>query len=1256
MTNFSGELRRLFSAAGDPTLKSVSDAVIARSRDAGVTVRGSMISRLSDWRSGKHLPRDFDGPLRLVIIELLDRAAKRDAVGDLPTRLSSWQSLWRQAQEQAHTEASAHIDCPYPGLAPYRLADADHYFGRGADVAEVAGLVFAAVRRGGGMVSVVGVSGSGKSSLLAAGVTPRLLARGLTVATMEPGEDPGAQLDRILAEDGGAATALVLIVDQAEEVATVADPEQAERFLTRLGAVTAGDGPVPVVALIGLRADFVGDWLSYPQLLGSLNRASHMLGAMSRTELTEAITGPAAAVGVKFESGLTERLVAELAGPGSGDYDAGALPLLSHALATLWEHRNGNQLTVAAYDAAGGVRGALNDTAEQVWLQLTPQQQTVGRRMLLRLVHLGDRTRDARVARPREELLAGDAQTRADRGAVLDALQTARLVTVDADDRVGLTHEVLIGAWTRLRSWVDDDRAGLLEAQRLEAAAEEWSAAGRDPSLLLRGSRLTLAERAASAGEVSDLAAEFVVAGEATARRSSRLRSAAVIALAAITVVALLLSLAAYQARSRAQNEQRSAELGRLGAESDRLQLSSPTVSARLALLAAHLDPSDENRSRLVVAENLPLAAPLGRASGAVYSIDVDSGGRRVAAAGSDGALRIWPLNPPRRGETDPLVLPGHQSFVTSVHWSPDGSRLASTSDDGTVGIWDRLEPGARPRLLRGHEGRVVFSAWSPDGRRLATAGMDRTVRVWDTATGRQLAVLTGHTGDVRAVDWSPDGRLIASGASDSTARLFSAGDYRQVGVISGHTDLVHAVAFSPDGRLLATGSDDSTVRLWDVSAPAEPHPVGLPLTRHTGPVWSVEFSADGRRLISASVDGTARLWSVVDPATVVQVGPTLQGAASSLFSAAFTPDGRGVVTAGADGVIRRWSPPPTVLEGHSGRVIAPAVVGDRMLTGSSDGSLSLWDMRRADTPQSLDQTRSAGRARIEQVSLSADEQLAAAATGAGTVEIRAVAADGRFAAPETVRVSALDQHRALFAPTGRLLLTSGRDDEVRLWSVADDGSVRARGPAMVHDRGHWCTAAAWSPDGTTVVTGGANGRLAVWNVRDPDHPQRLAVSGERHAGTVNTIAVSQDGRTVASGGDDGELRLWSIESGELRPIGVYRHERGSTVRTLTFADDGRRLVSAGDGQSLLVWNSSDPAHIGPIGAAIGVAGAGRWYADTVADGSVVITGGDYGSLIVNPLNPDYARDRICGSTAPLDDDSWNRYVPGSLGRPDPCR
>ncbi|MEU0219094.1 hypothetical protein ABZ281_30145, partial [Streptomyces sp. NPDC006265] len=558
----------------------------------------------------------------------------------------------------------------------------------------------------------------------------------------------------------------VVIVDQFEETFTLC-PDEAERrtFIEVLHAACSAAGPgepAPAVVVLGIRADFYDRCLRYPELADALQHRHMVLGPLTTTELREAVTGPAKAVGLELEPGLAELIVREVSTDGPrGAHDAGVLPLLSHALLATWQRRKAGRLTLAGYRAAGGIQGAVAATAERAWTGLDPAARTAARLLLLRLVRLGEDTQATRRRGTRRQL----AEESTDPGKTeesLEALVRARLVTLDAET-VEITHEALLHAWPRLREWIDEDRQGNLLRQRLEEDGRAWEESSRDTSLLYRGSRLEQAHGwARSAGDtfLTRSAVEFLAASVRLRRRITWISRGAVATLVVLAILAVGSAVVAWKQRDEAVFEQ-------VLAQSDRLQDTDPSLSAQLDLVAHGLRPDDKGaNSRLISIVNAPLSTPLTGHTGAVYLTTFSPNGRILATASYDRTVRLWDVADPKRPEPLGKPLTGHTSWVSSAVFSPDGRTVASASDDGTVRLWDVSDPRHPKSLgkpLTGHDGTIYLIAFSPDGRTLASAGDDHTVRLWNTADPRRPRALgeplTGHTAAVRSVAFGPDGR-----------------------------------------------------------------------------------------------------------------------------------------------------------------------------------------------------------------------------------------------------------------------------------------------------------------------------------------------------------------------------------------------------------------------------------------------------------------------------------------------------------------
>ena len=688
---------------------------------------------------------------------------------------------------------------------------------------------------------VTGASGSGKSSLLRAGLLP-ILARGQQVPgserwpriVMTPTKDPLTELAACLAAVGGpdalavreglarhpdqahlsirsavlAAAArrgeeplvaadgagrLVLIVDQFEQVFTL-NPDlggEATRqaFITALcsaAANPAGRGQVPpALVVIAVRGDFWDRCAAVPELVGALQDGQFVVGPMTESELRVAITGPAEAAGLRIDPALTDTILGDLRVAG-GDRSAGVLPLLSQAMALTWEQREGDRLTSRGYAQAGGVSHAVQTGADRVYDALPAGQQALARDVLRSMTVA---SRDGGLARrpvTRDDLYTGlPGAARADIDAVLDAFAAERLAVLD-DDRAQLSHDVLLRAWPRLRGWLEEDQASWIVHGQLADAAAAWHDSRDDPSFLYRGAQLAALQQAvtrwsanpARSPALTGTQRGFLQASERAAARSSRRRRSGFAILALLTVLAVAASGFAFSQRAAAIGQRDQAIYNQVIAEALQFGTSDTTLAAQLTLAAYRMQPTQDLASRLLDTENTPLSPPLAAGAGSVNSVAFSPGGHTLASGSANGTIRLWDVADPAHPR--PLGRPltvGGAAAVDSVAFSPDGHTLASGSNDGTIRLWDVADP-AHPRPL-----------------------------------GQPLTGGKGH------------------GAVDS-------------------------VAFSPDGHTLASGSTDGTVRLWDVADPAHPRRSASPSPAPAA-VDSVAFSPDGHTLAAAAT--TAR-------------------------------------------------------------------------------------------------------------------------------------------------------------------------------------------------------------------------------------------------------------------------------------------------------------------------------------------------------------------------------------------------------------
>lgn len=956
---FSTRFAELYAAAGTPLLRRVALAsqVRIRATTANGTTMGASVQRISDWRTGRAVPTKWE-VFRPVLLTLIDDAVRAgDPLAPELLDVQGWHRLWTRASTWTTGDTAAETTNPYPGLQQYRPEQAGVFFGRARATAEFADLVQECDDDGGGVLALIGASGAGKSSLLAAGLIPTLTAASddWAVVTMTPGSAP---LDTLTAAtqtlpDGGR---WLVIVDQLEELFTVCrDDVQREKFLAALGHHQA-------VVVVAVRADFFGHCLEYPVLMNAVKSRGYLLGPMQPDELTEAITGPAESTGYQLESGLAELVVSELGDPG-------ALPLLSHVMSVVWEHRDQQQappspttalngsaalqaladlsptatlnggpsgqvlahpsptatlnggatrqvLTLNSYREAGGVLGSVATTAEQAWNSLTESQQREARHLLLGLVTVSQDARDTRHRLSRGELLLRATDPEAATSA-LERLAHARLVTLDTDAAY-LSHEIVLDAWPRLRSWIDDDRVGCLERQYVEADAAEWVAADRDPAQLYRRARLATISPYLAKGTTTRVAREFITAAQ-TVDRTRRRRSRMVLGAALFSVVVLILGIVVIREHALARQRDDAifaAVLAQAAAQQD----SDPSLSAQLDLVAHTLDPhSSTVTQRLIGTQALPLATPLVGHDGPIHHVAANAHGL-IAVAADDGSVQLWDSSDAAHPKPVAAPLRGGPGFASAAVFSPDGTILAMGGADHAVHLWD-VTTASKPRSLgdplSAGAGAVYDLAFSPDGRTLAAADDDHTVALWDVgnpATPNPLNRLALQNGPIRAVIFSPNGQVLAAASDDGTVQLWSLADPTNalpIGpALGGFGTVAHAVAFSPDGTRLAAGADDGQVRLWDVTDPNFPTPIGPSLAAQNQAIRALVFAPDGQTLITGGGEGTAKRWSLTNPAQPRPVGRPLAGSRGAVVGVAIGADGRTVITGSEDGVARLWSLP----------------------------------------------------------------------------------------------------------------------------------------------------------------------------------------------------------------------------------------------------------------------------------------------------------------------------------------------------------
>jgi WD40 repeat protein len=1110
------------------------------------------------------------------------------------TRL--WASLKRHGFDPQNSFEWDSRQPPYRGLMSFRAEDAAVFFGRDDAISEVLERLRGKLERGlARCVAVVGPSGSGKSSVVRAGVIPRLRLlneQWVTTDPFTPGAAPLSALARVLAialdgstgrreeltesiqrapwelaeiardlcaMTGGAQDSVLLILDQAEELITRAPADERIKLAEVLQNSLQHGAPLRV--LLTLRSEFLGAFSQDPALAPFIEHPL-VLGSLDRSRLPEVIEGPAQRAGLHFDPGLVQRIVEDTRG---GD----ALPLLSYTLQQLFERRTpAGLITAPSYAELGGVSAALRNRADQAAEALAMEGlRDIVVPTLLRLVTIDDR--NVPVRRP-----TALSSLRADEREVVNRFVQERLLTSRGDFNsaiVEVAHETLFDAWPPLRDGIEATREDLRTRAELERLARDWDAANRRDSYLLQGERLAGAQRWVTGSGASaelPLVVTFLERSakhdEATLRRESQLLGERVL---------------------------------------DRLDID-PERGILLAIAAV-----EEYTATPEVILALNVALQLSRVRGylvghrsAIHSVTFSPDGARLVTASEDGTARIWDS----RNGRELVVLRGHEGAVRQAAYSPDGSRIVTAAEDGTARIWDS-ENGQELLVLLDNvdhddgddsDDGVTSAIYSPDGNFVITAG-ERFIRVWDAASGRlneattpgevlrilrvahsptrrQLVasgflpplevfavskrgkltstrLVKGHkSGAIYHVEYAPDGDRIVACSHDGNTLLW-AHNGRQLLVISQNSE-VRFAGFSPQGTEVVTGSSDGVARVWDASDGSEL----FDLAGHTSLVTWADYSPNGTRIATASWDGTARLWD----ATMEWGGVLIGVHDAPVWSAAFSPDGERVVTASEDATARVWERSSgrelLVLRGHGGTVYSAAFSpdGTRIVTACQDEYVRVWDSISGQNIFEWWQHNSP----VNFAAFSPDGTriVSGSAADLPAIMIWDARSGGSLL---TLLVEDDSVLSVAFSPDSTRIVSASGAGIVRLWDARDGREI------LTLPHGNAVYFASFSPDGSRIVTGSANGMAQVWDAASGREVFHLAARPGQQSAIASAV-YSPDGTRIVTGAGDGAVRVWDAAEGkELLILWC-----GEPVASATYSPDGTRIVTAARDGTARVW------------------------------------------------------------------------------------
>ncbi|MFD9701415.1 helix-turn-helix domain-containing protein [Lentzea sp. NPDC059081] len=1184
---------------------------------------------------------------------------------------AEWEDRWREvAAEMEPPEPVAGSDTsPYVGLAAFRTEDAERFFGREPLIGELMSRL--AEHR---VVVVVGASGSGKSSLLRAGLVPRSSS---PVVLFTPGAHPleecAIRLDRYAGTVTGPPTEdrrglhravrrvmpddteLLLVVDQFEEVFTLChDPEERARFIEQLLTAAQSENSGCRVVL-GVRADFYSHCTTHPELVDVLRAGQVTVGPMTADELRLAVVQPAVRAKCTVETALVTRIVAEASG------QPGVLPLVSHALLETWRRRRGTTLTMAGYEHAGGIEHAVAHTAETVFTELTAERQRIAKQLFLRLCELGQSTEDTKRRVSRSELDTSDPNTRT----ILENLASTRLIVLD-EDGVEIAHEALIRSWPRLRGWLAEDRDGLRIHRGITEATAGWLALHRDPGSLYRGIRLHAArDWAGPEAPLSPAERDFLAASNsahteeqaAIRRRARRLRQLVGV-LTALLLVAAGTTVYAVDAGQAVTGQRNTALSQKVGAEAAKLRPGNPGLAAQLSLAAFRLAPTAEARSSLLSAAAGPVTTLLTGHRDIIQSVAVSTDGRLLATASSDHMVSVWDIGDPHQ-PVQLAVLTGHTDTVWSVAFHPSGTVLVTTSEDKTARLWDLTDPRHPGEIatLTAHDRPVIAAAFTSDGGLLATASGDHTVRLWDSTDPRNVreaGIITGHSGPVVRVAFGHGKRMLATSSWDGTVRLWDVADLRapqELTRLGAHGDRPGSLVFSPDDTVLAAVGTDHTVHLWQVADPSRAEELAV-FADEGKSVFAVTFSPDGRVLATTNLDRTVRLWEVATPRRPREL-TVLSGHAGPVLTARFTPDGRTLATAGFDRVARLWDIPGPVLTGHDSAVYALTFSADGrvMATGSYDGTVRLWDVRDARRPRQLALV-TGHTAAVNAVAFSPDGRVLVTGSLDHAVRLWDLADPERPGALAALTAHSESVQAVAFGPDGRTLVTGSADHSIRLWDVTDARQPRQLVVLTSETDVDNIESVAFSPDGRTLAAGTSGHVVRLWDLGDRSHPSELPPL-KGHVDSVKSVAFSPDSRTIATGSADHTVRLWDVADPRHGEEIAILTSHTETVHAVAFSSAGDTLATASADVTARLWDVQNPGE--PTETAILTGHAKRLYAVAFRPGGrILATGGEDRTTRLWEGDAERAADWVCANMRALTPGEWSEHFPG-VEHQSPC-
>jgi WD40 repeat protein/energy-coupling factor transporter ATP-binding protein EcfA2 len=1153
---------------GEPWQEAISRA-LNESRTCVVFVGPHSIGSWQNEEMSSALDMRVSKKMLRVIPVLLPGAVKKEKESELPLFLQrlTWvkftkeiteeNALWRlkcgikgiSPGRKQGSEIAFSIICPFRGLEIFREQDAHFFFGRDAVLQQLRDHINKY-----NFLAVIGPSGSGKSSLVQAGLLPELRSPDLVVSIFTPGTYPLDELALALRQiidrdkaigtlrdelrnskdtdelyllsrqltDGG--KRLLIIVDQFEEVFTQGDNEDDRKQFIALLLTLKQNKLVKVI--LTMRSDFIGRCATYPELNTLVNDHFIQIGTMSDDALRAAIEEPARVAGLHFEAGLVDQILEDARGASS------ELPLIEYALTELWKRRDYSLLRHSAYSEIGGVEGALVNRAEEEFKKLTNGEQELLRRMfVLRLIQPGEGTEDTRRRATREELLAtGGHPELAEKLVNQWSSWEVRMLTSYRDSArneiyIDVAHEALIRRWDRIRDWLTIDRADSRLIGQLRQAAAEWEGAGGDPDYLYQGSRLLQMEELVQnyTNDLTTVEKTFVEQGvdmrdKANEREELRQKKEIEDQRQRANELELLTHVAQ-------ENEMRAVKNRATAVKRTKTIFLLAMVALAIAVLAGYfaLDSykaAKESKALYWASESdkLPYTQAIRLLEyAAAYSLEATPVYERLVKRFAESSMFY---------KSEFL----HQKEITSALFSPSGEQILTASADNTAKIWNRT---GKPLATLNHKDVVLSAVFSPNGKRILTASADSTAKLWERS-GKLIATLQ-HKGAVRSAAFCPNGTLILTSSEDKTAKLWD-----RLGNLLAtlmHQSYVQSAVFSPNGKQILTASTDSTAKLWDRSGKL------LITLKHSGNVHSAVFSPDGKSILTVSFGKTAKLWDLTGKLLVTLKHQDL------VESAEFSPIEELILTASFDKTAKLWD--------RSGKLIATldhqdlvshavfSPTGNQILT-ASDKTAKLWN-REGKLLSTMHH-----EVGVSSAVFSHDEQQVLTVSYDMTARLweRSIKMHSTFNHQDAVNT-------AVFSPSGKQVLTASWDNTAKVWDLS--GKLLAN---LQHHNA--VNTAVFSQNERQILTASRDSTAKVW-----DTSGNLLANLQHHS-EVKTAIFASNEKLVLTASADKTAKLWD-QAGKIHI--TFRH--GNGVNTAVFSPNEKQILTASEDSTAKLWDLS---------------------------------------------------------------------------------